>query len=88
MEGIAASANVTWDTCSLTNFEPNPFSLIDVDLFIVFLSKANCHVVFGNYKWALAIAIDIWIVTRLCRAIITPLLMSWDMEAWRICKKG
>ena len=87
MEEIATSANVTWDTCLLTNLEPTPFSLIDVDVFVVFLTKANCHVAFGNYKWALAIAMDLWIVTALCRAVIAPLLLSCDREAWRICKR-
>ena len=87
MEEIATSANVTRDTCSLTNLEPTPFSLMDVDVFVVFLTKANCHVAFGNYKWALAIAIDLWIVTELCRAVITHLLLSYDREAWKICKR-
>ena len=86
MEAIGTSANVTWETCSFINLAPSPYSLIDVDVFVVFLTRANCHVAFANYKWALAIAIDIWFLSALCRTIIISWLDNTYREAWRMCK--
>ena len=82
------SDNVTWETCSLTNLEPTPFSLLDVDMFVVLLTKAGCYVAFGNYKWALAAAIDLGIVWALCRIVIMSWLDVGDRGgAWRMCRK-
>ena len=41
MDTTTTADNATWETCSLTNLEPTPFSLLDVDVFVVFLTKAN-----------------------------------------------
>ena len=80
--------NVTsWETCSLTNLEPTPFSLLDVDMFAVFLTKTNCYVAFGNCTWALAVAVDLCIVWALCMIVIMSWLELGGHGLRRMCRK-
>ena len=87
MDTTTTADNATWETCSLTNLEPTPFSLLDVDVFVVFLTKANCYVAFGNYTWALAIVVDLWMVWAFCRIVIMSCLELRGQGARKLCRK-
>ena len=60
------ATNVTWETCSFSNLEPTPFSILNVDIFVVFLTKTTCYVGFCNFEWVLALTIDIFLVLVSC----------------------
>ena len=60
------ATNVTWETCSFSNLEPTPFSILNVNIFVAFLTKTTCYVGFCNFGWVSALAIDIFLVLASC----------------------